>query len=293
MVKGKDLRPLIYLGITIVALMLLAASLANLELLPGRAVSLWGNGPAQPQTRPAFGIDSDQMAILWRVLTLIVLILLPISLLYLIVSPQARKQLLRDLAVLLPFILMLYYLLSVIREGELKQPQEQPLEEMFPPLTGGSTPEVVADYVTNPPIWLLLVTSLVLALAAAGVFMLVARSVWNRRHPAGPLEQLAQEAETALAALRTGADLRNTIIRCYYEMTQVLSEQRGIQRQATMTPREFEAHLQELGLPGEPVRRLTRLFEKARYGNIPTGQADEQQAIHCLQFIVAAIRRTA
>ena len=49
--------------------------------------------------------------------------------------------------------------------------------------------------------------------------------------------------------------MRNTVMRCYFEMVRVLDEQRGIRRQMDMTPREFEKRLEDTGLPGEHVRQ--------------------------------------
>jgi hypothetical protein len=70
--------------------------------------------------------------------------------------------------------------------------------------------------------------------------------------------------ETALAALESGAELHNVVLRCYEEMTRLLNEARGIRRPQAMTAREFELTLTQLGLPEEPVVSLTRLFEEAR-----------------------------
>ena len=55
-----------------------------------------------------------------------------------------------------------------------------------------------------------------------------------------------------------------------------------------MTPREFEAALRSTGLPGEPVAKLTHLFEDVRYGAARSGPREEEQAVACLSAIVAA-----
>ena len=68
-------------------------------------------------------------------------------------------------------------------------------------------------------------------------------------------------------------------------MSQILSEQRGIRRSATMTPREFEQKLRGAGLPGDDVERLTRLFESVRYGARVPNEHQERQAVACLTAI--------
>jgi hypothetical protein len=101
---------------------------------------------------------------------------------------------------------------------------------------------------------------------------------------------LAGPAEEAIAAIRVGADLKDTVMRCYFEMGRVLREQRGISRDQAMTPREFEQYLAQEGLPRKPVGQLTRLFEMVRYGAKAVGKREELQAIDCLTAIVNACR---
>ena len=54
------------------------------------------------------------------------------------------------------------------------------------------------------------------------------------------------------------ANLRNVVMRSYYDMNRTVSEQ-GVKRAEGMTPREFEARLIQTGLPHRDVERLTRL----------------------------------
>jgi hypothetical protein len=169
-------------------------------------------------------------------------------------------------------------------------------EELQIPEQGAQIEQVapmpIDDLVTEPPQWLTPVASLCLALPFAALLTGLAVRLLSRRarRPASPLEQLAQEAEEAIEQLRAGSDLRNTVIRCYAEMAQVLAEQRGIKRRESMTTREFEAHLQTLGLPDEPIKRLTRLFEDVRYGTVAPSKREEQQAIASLRAIAEACK---
>jgi hypothetical protein len=114
---------------------------------------------------------------------------------------------------------------------------------------------------------------------------------WRRlRAQASPLELLAEEAQSALADLQSGGDLKDTVLRCYREMSQILSQQRGVTRPRDMTPREFEQQLAAVGLRDEHIRRLTRLFERVRYGGRQAGEREEREAVACLSAIARAYK---
>ena len=82
--------------------------------------------------------------------------------------------------------------------------------------------------------------------------------------------------------------MKDTVMNCYLKMTQLMSDQRHIQREQAMTPREFENHLAQIGYSDDHIRNLTRLFESVRYGaNIPT-EREEREAVACLSAIAAA-----
>ena len=60
-----------------------------------------------------------------------------------------------------------------------------------------------------------------------------------------------------------------------------------------LAPREFEGHLGAAGLRDDHIRRLTRLFEAARYGGRGSSERDRREAIDCLAAIVRDHGRTA
>jgi len=128
-----------------------------------------------------------------------------------------------------------------------------------------------------------------------GVALVVGGGLWllwrSRRSPEShPLQQVAEQARHAIGAIQSGADVRNVVLRCYFEMSRVLSEEKGLMRQSTMTPREFERSLAAVGLPQPAVQRLTRLFEGVRYGDKTADGDEEEQAILSLTAIVDACR---
>ena len=146
------------------------------------------------------------------------------------------------------------------------------------------------EFVAAPSPWLGILISLVIALVIVGMLAGVALLIARRRPPETALQQLARSARDTLEALQGGADLKNAVIRCYLEMSRVARERRGLQRQADMTPHEFQFELEKAGLPGEPVRQLTRLFEDVRYGDRPPGEREGRQAVACLHAIVEAAK---
>ena len=282
----RRLWTLVLLGIAVAAMVVLSAGLARLELLPGQPYSLGGSLEVRPDvlTLPPVG----QVPVILRVLFVLVLLLTPVSIVYLIVSPRARKQVLRTVAFCVAFI----FIIQLIRERLRSLNGEAELTSSDGSLPPGSflTPPT-AEFVASPPAWLILAASLALALLIALILAGVVWWVWlRRRRAANALEQLAQEAQEALEVLQAGGDLRDSVLRCYFEMNRVLREQRGITRPEPTTPREFEKQLEQAGLPGEHVRRLTRLFEDVRYGAKVSGEHEERQAIACLTAIVEHCR---
>jgi hypothetical protein len=76
-------------------------------------------------------------------------------------------------------------------------------------------------------------------------------------------------------------------------MSEVLRENRNIERRKAMTPREFEEHLTEIGMSDEHTQRLTQLFEGVRYGARPSRGRTVLEARSCLRAIIAAYGETA
>jgi len=282
--KYQRLLVVFFLGIAIVAMLLLSTGLSRLGFLPGRPFSLEANPPFETeQLSPMPG--QDIFLFIVRVAYFLALALLPIVIIWLIVSPEARKALLKQLLRLLPIFIILYLVINRLR-GVLSTAVEPTFQGLGAPSEGLSGSSPTDTFAASPSQWLVLVASLGAALFLTVLVAGIAWSVWRRRRPRHPLERLAQEAQNALDALWAGGDLKNVVIRCYLEMSRVVSEQRGIRRDEDMTPREFESYLEEKGLPGEPVRQLTRLFEEVRYGTMIPGENEKRQAVASLTAIV-------
>lgn len=281
---------ILFLILALAALVFLAASLKQVQLQPGRALPFGAPGLSQDDGA-AGGVAGNLMMSLMRGIYGIALVLLPAAIIYLIVSPSARRRLLRDILIFLPLLLLFYVISEAMQRKEardLQSPEAAPAGGQFG--EAGMLP--MADFVADPPRWLVWGATMALALLLAGLVFAVVSWAGKRRPREAALERVAQQAEEAAAALTSGADLRDVIVRCYAEMGRVLAEARGIRRAQDMTPREFEIYLEALGLPAAPVHRLTLLFEDVRYGGRQAEHSEGQLAIMCLQSIAQAARRT-
>jgi hypothetical protein len=101
-----------------------------------------------------------------------------------------------------------------------------------------------------------------------------------------PLDEIAQIARSSLDDLSSGINSSDVIINCYLRMSNAVSSKRQLYREIAMTPREFAARLEQAGLPGEAVTRLTRLFEGVRYGDRKSAPKDVNEAVSCLKTIL-------
>ena len=284
----KRLWALLFLAVAAAAMIVLAGSLSRLDLRPGEPFTLekpssGSDADLDVDEAPPSGTDfwAKVLVVMW----IGMLACVPLGLVLLVVSPEARRQAATYLG---PALILLVILLLPSSETEEATVLEPPVASEFPEPVAESTPAV---FTATPPRWLSSFTNVALAIAATvalgGTLFLVVRR-WRR--PPDPLEQLAQEVQTAISAIQAGADLRDTILRCYFEMSRVLRKERGITRDEAMTPREFEAHLGDLGLPLAPIRELTRLFEGVRYGTRIPDETDEHRAIRSLSAVAEVCR---
>lgn len=274
------------IGLTVLALVILAMGLSDLSFRAGKplpSLDLFQSAPtpaASEQTATGFA------RLLQVFLSVVFWILLPLSIVLVIVSADARRRLLRNLVAVASVMLLLYLILRVLDRLDMESPDRS--NAQGPPGSGaGATRSVEPpDFVSHPPDWIVLVVS-------AAIFAVIGLLAWRfwqgraaDRSADGSLEdQLAHEAESALDAIRSGQDLSNVVLRCYRDMEQAVQRAHGLNRRASMTPREFERRLVSSGLDAEAVGRLTRLFERVRYGSHAIDADDEADAESCLAAI--------
>jgi hypothetical protein len=287
--QKKTLWMLLFISLAVGALILLVAGLPWLEFRPGQRFATVSQEEGETPPLGGKAITPDWtpglLALFWAIL-----VAFGAAVVYVLVSREARKKLLLRL---LPLLLLVAALL-VSRQRPQAVPQIAPQPTTIVEVVETPAPLAPAvEFDATPPRWLVWSTSAAIALAVTlGVGVLV-WLLWPRNgHPASPLQELAHQAQAAMEGLESGADLRDTILRCYFEMARTVSQARGVDRWAAMTPREFERRLVEAGLPPSPVQRLTRLFEQVRYGAKTAGAAEEQEALACLASIAHACQVT-
>lgn len=290
----RQLWILISLGIAIVALLALAASLSEVEFSPGEPFAF---GAGMSVRQPPAGMSPDlppALRVFLRVLLLLTLALIPFSIYYLIVSPEARRRVLQNLIVFGVFLALIYWLRQQMKPGE----RDSDFLANFGvrDLAEGGPARPPAEFSGAAPQWLVILVSFILAAVIVALAVGLVWALLRRRRTARPgiiLQELAQQADEARAAIEAGGDLRDTVIRCYVEMNRVVREARGLQRERAMTPHEFEERLAHAGLPEAQVRDLTQLFEEVRYGAKELGPWEGRRAVACLTAIADACRALA
>lgn len=285
MSKAKR-NALLWLSFAGILVIILAAALPNLILMPGQPFSV------DPSQAPAFqmgGAFADGRALIWlfRGAMAFLLVTFVIYVIYSLMTSEGRKRLVMNLIFLAIIVIIADYLRNAMPQpvGQEAQPMEMlPADQL-----GNGIPSSV--FSPTPPEWLTLTIIMAISLF---VFALMAIILWlwmrRRAVPKSPLEQLAEEAQNAIESLNSGGDFRMTIIRCYQEMSRVLKAERGIARDTAMTPREFEDQLVGRGFPPESIQTLTRLFEQVRYGSKQAVPGEEDLALNCLTDIVNACK---
>jgi hypothetical protein len=260
------------------AIILLSASLSSLELRAGRGRPVAME--RQESETGALPSANPFMRVFIRVILLITGILIPVSIILNLRSSQGRRRMLILFIIVMSFILLMNHIpwsKFQLRVPKLNMQGLLGDKSQLPPQDDIAIP--------NPPWWLVFIASLGLSALILGGSLFL----WRRfRRRSSPLELVAKEARKTIDELRGGADLKEGVIRCYFEMNNVLKEQRGLKRQQAMTTREFENYLNEIGLPDLHIKRLTRLFEKVRYGAKNLTSVEDREAIACLSAIVRA-----
>jgi len=211
-----------------------------------------------------------------------------VSLIAVLLSPEGRKRMFRFLVRMLFTVAALYYLfnqypgildfLSAGVEGDAPRPQ-----------TIGEAGGDIPPPIFTPPQETPLLNYAVSLLIVLGVIFLTwkiyrAWQVLNRRP--GSLQDIARIARSSLRELSDGRETTDVIMNCYFRMSDAVSDRKNLQRGSSMTPSEFASRLEEAGLPGDAVRRLTRLFEGVRYGDQKAGPKDVNEAVACLTTIL-------
>lgn len=283
------IRLLIFLGISLLALVLMAGGLGGLRFKPGEQFNLIDYWLSQMQQEsPALDTEPDTPWEGWKggIQTTVVIAfwtILVFSILYAIISKEFRRELVRVFMIVITLVILMPYIAEKFAQNE---PQGQEMEGMAGELMFGGEPlPAPPAFIQDPPAWfLVLVKVLLLALVLAGIALL-----WRFFRPKpDPHAVVVRRVRQALSGLESGRAFKDVVIACYAQMCRELQETQGIERPQALTPREFEGYLAEAGIGSVHIRQLTLLFEGVRYSERPSDPLMEQQAVQALRAITEA-----
>ena len=272
---------LVLVAVILLALLVLASGLSTMEM------SMGGFFGVENPTTPLdliFGEGVGMDPRILQILTLIGVVGIPIAIIVFLVSPDMRRRVLRDGIALAFFAAVMYIVFQ--RNPQLEQLGMEFQEPQFSMQEGERIEP--GESVLNPPPWAMWVASgVVLAVGGYGLWRYIES---QKELPDGVYENLRLETQDAVNRLRAGENVKELVMRCYMRMHNTLAENRGVRDSDLMTPREFEQRMMAVtGLPAEPINRLTRLFERVRYGDYEATETEKAEALACLEAINTAL----
>ena len=285
----KKRAVLIGFALGLIALFLLSTSISEIDFKPGRPVFSIGeaDGTGSAPTLPPPEADEVGSALL----AILFWIIVPISIIYVILNPKSWKRILRQVAIVTMIVLAIFLFIRALNPSSIgfEQPSLPTGSELFQDSEQSTLQDELQFEISQ--LWAIGVGFLLLLFGLVVGFLLFRRS--KSRHPEeSELDHLMDEAAGALDKLRSGGDLKETVIRCYQEMCDTFHEEQGIARRGGMTAREFQLHLSSAGLKDDHIEKLTRLFERVRYGDQSRQPELEREAEQCLAEIVKVYARS-
>lgn len=280
-----------FLGLTLLVILILAGGLQDLEFRPGKSLnliawlfaSLGEENQEEPldvfDVTPRTGFLPEIGDVMMKSLIAVFWLLLITSIIGFFTSPRFRRQVIRMLAMIIPFMILLP---QIAKNMEEPPPVEGADVAVDIQMGQGTFPEA-PPFVQDPPEWIFWIVNGFLLLVILGAIILL----WRRFRPKSDAQAvIVKEVKRALSNLETGLGLKDVVLACYAQMCHGLQESQQITRHRAMTPREFEDHLSKAGIASTHIEQLTRLFEGVRYGDIPTDKVAEDKAKQCLHEIM-------
>jgi hypothetical protein len=223
---------------------------------------------------------------LWKQIVLWGLVSLMVLLVALLLSPELRKRFFRLLFRMAVTALGIYYLLKLYGDQILGlQAFGRNAAQLGDPVNAQPMPTFQPPQI-SPAFSYLLSFAFALLWIALMWGLYQGWKKYMRLNTPKPLDEIARIARSSLHDLSSGRDSSDVIINCYLRMSDVVANKRQLQREIAMTPQEFALRLERAGLPGDAVRRLTRLFEMVRYGDRKSAPKDVSEAVSCLNTIL-------
>ncbi|GMR10753.1 MAG: hypothetical protein BMS9Abin28_1576 [Anaerolineae bacterium] len=268
------------IAVSLLAVTVLASGLSSVEVQTSRQLTLEAvRQIADLADLPLSGPVLSALSFLAGFFRLLILVLLPFSIYYLVTSPNLRKRVLVQVLYLLGFAYMLLALSKTLGQVPNTVTAEQPSVGPATPANPG-----IISSIVEAPGWLFVIASAAITILLAALAIQVYRRFLRAEEPA---HSAAAEARWALGALDRGVNLENVIFQAYHRLCATSSDRLGLPRQRDMTPMEYERVLAKSGVPVPPLARLTRLFEKARYGSAVLSTEDEKEAVAALRQILS------
>ena len=273
----------------VVLVVLLSTSIGGMQFQPGHPIA---HGDSMIIQISVEKISSQINEIpFWKMILFWGLVFLLIVIIASLFSPELRKKILFYFFRLSLFGLALFYIIKNFHQLFPDFSLDGLAAASAGSLTGG---ESSAPMVFTPPhmspTTLYLVS--LLFVVAMGVLAVLTKNWWSkalkRTESSKTINEIANVAQTTIEEISNGTYWGQAIIECYSRMSGAISLRRGVIRRKDLTAREFAIRLSEIGLPAEPVSRLTQLFEMARYGGRKGNPDEVNDAIACLNNILQA-----
>ncbi len=272
----------------VLMLVILSTSIGSIQFQPGHPIAHSDSTLIQISVEKVSAqieeIPLWKQVIFWGLVFLLVIIVASLF------SPELRKKIIQYFLRFTLFVIALFYIIKNFHQLFPGISLDGMLAAGGGGVAGGDTASLVFTPPQIPP-GLLYLISLFFVIGLAGLAVMTGRW-WSRliRHPedSEPLLDLANAAHASLVDISNGRNWQDAIIECYSRMSNIIGLKRGIQRRKDLTPSEFAIRLAEVGLPEIAVRRLTLLFENARYGSRIGSTEDVDDAVACLNTILHA-----
>ena len=203
-------------------------------------------------------------------------------------QPPKTSSVLQSAVGMLLFVALGFFLAR--RLGDRRPlPLPEPTDPIFPVATAPQPTSAGIDHAAQTPFaWIpVVVTISLLVIAVAGWWWSDRWRKSARGELRGPLlaDAIAEALDESLDDLRAEPDPRKAVIAAYARLESVLA-QHGLPRRSSEAPLEYlRRMLAVLAVTGEAARRLTTLFERARFSQHEVGVEMKEEAIEALETV--------
>ena len=287
-ISGKIKRMIaIFLAFTsIICLILLSSGINKFSFLPGQ--------PLNFQFKESLAFPSGarwDIPLIGSILLTMALATIPLGLILLIFSSEARKVFRRYMGPMLFLIAMYGIYLYLWREDPVVIDSS---ENLKPPsvsaeVISSGDEDDTEEFYTSPELpsfqGYAIGAITILVLGIAGYL------IWSRNNPQE--SELSEIALKAIKDIQAGRHWEDAVIQCYIQMSSAVKLRRKLRRDISTTPAEYAVRLKEAGLPPGPIDSLTSLFEEARYSDRKSKTREAEEATQCLSDILSFLEEGA